>query len=286
MRILVIGKTGQLASHLRDLLPEAEFWGREQLDWTSDQDHVQRIVDHQPQVIINATAYTAVDLAESEPELAFQVNEAGPERLALAARATGARLIHISTDYVFSGLDKAPYDVSASLEPHTVYGQSKLAGERAIMAAGCDAWVIRVSWLFGEHGKNFVKTMLSLSARDNLQVVADQRGRPTYAGYLAQTLVALAKDPNALPPGLYHFDGGPSCSWFEFASSIFEAAREAGVVAHVPAIESVTGSDFPSVAPRPANSVLEPSQDLMALAPAARWEQGLAEMLAKLSPSQ
>ena len=282
MSILVVGKTGQLASHLREELPEAEYWGRDRLDWTSQQDYVAEIVDYRPQVIINATAYTAVDLAESEPGIAYRVNALGPAALAEAAHRCGATLIHVSTDYVFNGESAEPYSVSAATRPNTTYGRSKLAGEQVLAASGAHCLVVRTSWVFSEFGNNFVKTMLSLGQRDALTIVADQRGRPTYAKYLAQTIATLAAEPSVLASGVYHFSGGPAVSWYEFATHIFDQAGHLGLLERVPILEPVDSSQYPTVARRPLNSVLAPSMELMALAPRRDWEQGLSEVLPKI----
>nr|WP_067286494.1 dTDP-4-dehydrorhamnose reductase [Marinobacterium profundum] len=267
MRVLITGAQGQVGAELIRLAP-AEFnvtgLGSAQLD-ISDSDQVARTVTQlQPQLIINAAAYTAVDKAESDSERAYAVNRDGTGLLAQAAERAGIPLLHISTDYVFSGDAQAAYTEADITAPTGVYGASKLAGEQAL-AEHCSRYItLRTSWVFGATGNNFVKTMLRLGQeRKTLGVVADQYGAPTAAISIAQALWKVARDYAAsgtLPWGVYHFSGTPSCSWHDFAVAIFEQAQQLGLLSESPQINAITTADYPTPAKRPANSVLSCSK--------------------------
>ncbi len=274
--ILVTGARGMLGTDLCEVLS-----GRglpfiaadiEELD-LSDQTAVSRFVEgHRPHAVINCAAYTAVDRAESEPEIAFGVNRDGARNLAEAVRSTGGDLVHVSTDYVFDGTKAGPYTEEDATNPLGVYGKSKLAGEEAVREACPSHCIIRTAWLYGIHGKSFPRTMLELrQAGRPLRVVADQIGSPTYTSHLAVILVEAAERRIR---GTYHAVGAGQCSRYEFAC---EAISAAGMV---PDIEPVTTADFPRPAPRPANSVLSTQKLDSALGvKLPRWQEGVAEFV-------
>ncbi|MBB1272807.1 dTDP-4-dehydrorhamnose reductase [Psychromonas sp. SR45-3] len=265
MRILITGKKGQVGKCLVEQLnrlPEITFLAldRAELDITNEV-QVNRVVgEFKPNVIINAAAYTAVDKAESEINLAYAVNRDGPKFLAEAAERNSALILHISTDYVFSGNKKGTYSEADTTALQGVYGASKLAGEQAVINACSRHIILRTAWVFGEHGNNFVKTMLRLAqTRDVLGVVGDQFGGPTYAGDIASALIVMAKaifDGENDKFGIYHFSGLPHVSWSEFAHSIFEKAVEQGVLKSSPTVNAISTAEYPTPAKRPVNSKL------------------------------
>ena len=257
MRILVFGKTGQVARELADLCAirgiEAAFLGRDKAD-LSDPDACAAIINvTDADVIINAAAYTAVDKAESEPELAWLVNAGAPGAMARAAKARDIPFLHISTDYVFDGTGTVPWLEDDETGPKGVYGQTKLDGEKCIVATNGAHLILRTAWVFSAHGSNFVKTMLRVGAeRDELSVVDDQRGGPTPAAAIAAALleIAAAFHTGRGISGVYHFAGTPALSWAGFAEAIFEGS------ANPPKINRIRSDQYPTPAVRPANSVL------------------------------
>jgi dTDP-4-dehydrorhamnose reductase len=264
MKILITGKNGQVGSCLVELLEtqtELTFLAldREELDIT-DPVKVNKIVtEFQPNIIINAAAYTAVDKAEQECELANAINRDGPQNLALAANKVNAVIIHISTDYVFDGDSAENYTESDVTAPQGEYGRSKLAGEQAVAHTCPKHIILRTAWVFGENGNNFVKTMLRLAkTRDALSVVADQFGGPTYAGDISNAILAISKqiarDSNSY--GIYHFSGFPHVSWHTFAEKIFEIALEQDILDKPIKVNPITTLEYPTPAKRPANSRL------------------------------
>ncbi|MDF0533013.1 dTDP-4-dehydrorhamnose reductase [Shewanella sp. A32] len=265
MKILVTGSNGQVGSCLVDRLqqkPEIEFLAltRQELDIT-DPVQVDAIVKQfTPDVIINAAAYTAVDKAEQDVELCYAINRDGPRILAEAAHKNGTLFLHISTDYVFSGDKKGLYSEDAPVAPQGVYGQSKLAGELAVARACPRHIILRTAWVFGERGGNFVKTMLRLGqTRDVLGVVADQFGGPTYAGDIADALIAISKqvvNQGVNAYGVFHFSGLPHVSWHTFAQTIFEKAIEQKLLNKTVVINPISTAEYPTPAKRPANSKL------------------------------
>lgn len=258
MRVLLTGGSGQIGQALLAQLPG----GIQCLAPTSSEldircaDQVNRQVgDLSPQLIINAAAYTAVDHAESDMEQAFAINQQGVANLAAAARQVGARVIHLSTDYVFPGDATTPYTEDEPCQPGNVYGASKLAGEQALRQQPINSLILRTSWVFSRYGNNFVKTMLRLGReRGELGIVADQLGGPTAAADIAATLWQLATKADA--SGLYHYSGSPSCSWFEFAQQIFADAHDLGLIQKTPQLRPLTSAEYPTPAKRPASSVL------------------------------
>ena len=289
IKLLIVGAQGQVGSCLREQA-SAQGWqslavDRAELDITDPVAVSRLIADWQPQVILNAAAHTAVDKAESDVDASYAINRDGPAHLAAAAEAVGAVLLHISTDYVFAGDKEGLYVETDPVSPQGVYGASKLAGEQAVMAGCSRHLILRTAWVFGEHGNNFVKTMLRLAAsRDSLGIVADQFGGPTYAGDIAAALLVMAQQ--ALAPdfsqwGIYHFAGEPHVSWYDFANAIFHEASVQGVLARLPAVKGIATSDYPTPARRPANSKLDCQkiQQVFGIAP-SDWRQALKNIKA------
>ena len=269
MKVLITGSNGQVGSCLVKQLqscPEIEFLAvdRNELDITSEQDVIKTVNDFLPNIIINAAAHTAVDKAQDEVELSYAINRDGPKYLAQAAEKVGAAILHISTDYVFAGDKQGLYSESDSVNPQGVYGESKLAGEEAVINACTRHIILRTAWVFGEDGNNFVKTMLRLAQqRDSLGIVADQFGGPTYAGDIAATLIKIAKNItdskktfNIDDYGIYHFSGMPHVSWCKFAQVIFDKAVEQKILVKSPDVKGIKTEDYPTPAKRPANSKL------------------------------
>jgi dTDP-4-dehydrorhamnose reductase len=241
--------------------------------------------------IVNCAAYTAVDQAEDDREQCRRVNAGGPGAIGLLARSIGAKVLHISTDYVFDGRGIAregvlrPYREEDPANPIGVYGATKREGEERLLAAGCAAYIIRAAWLYGGRGNNFVRTMLRLMGeRDAVSVVDDQRGSPTWAFDLAQTMLALMAAADAerpLPQGIYHFTNGGACSWFEFAREIYAQARAAGLLNRDCSVTPCSSAQFPAKVRRPAYSVLDTGKIKAALGiRVSPWEASLKEFLA------
>ncbi len=266
MKILVTGANGQVGYCLQQQLKNTNWelvaLTRTELDISNTQ-AVENVVQQiRPDIIINAAAYTAVDKAEQERELAFAINRDGPANLARAAKKIDAAILHISTDYVFAGDASGHYNEDAPTAPQGVYGQSKLEGEQAVIAANDKHIILRTAWVFGEHGNNFVKTMIRLGGnRDTLGIVADQEGGPTYAGDIARALVVIAQQYAAgktIPWGIYHYSGLPHVSWFGFAQHIFAEVEQAKLYQKtIPQLNAITTADYPTPAKRPANSKLD-----------------------------
>ena len=257
-RWLVTGARGQLGSDLCRVLAAAGVagdqllaLGSDQLDITSSAAVQAVFRDFQPQLVVNAAAYTAVDQAETEEDRAFAVNAGGPALLAAAAARAGAKLLQVSTDYVFAGDADQPYEAEAVPDPRSAYGRTKLAGEQAVRELAPEhGYVVRTAWVYGATGSNFVKTMARLEqARETVEVVDDQRGSPTWAADLARGLVELAG--STARPGIYHCTGSGATSWFGLARAVFE---ELG--ADPERVRPTTTDKYPRPAPRPAYSVL------------------------------
>ncbi|WP_422002871.1 dTDP-4-dehydrorhamnose reductase [Roseovarius mucosus] len=278
MRILVFGRTGQVATEIQRQA-EVTALGREVADLSDPMACAEAIRDHAPDLVINAAAYTAVDRAESEEDLATVINGVAPGAMARACANLGIPFCHVSTDYVFDGSGAAPRAPSDPVAPCNAYGRSKLAGEEAVRAAGGQAAILRTSWVFSAHGGNFVKTMLRLSeTRDALSVVDDQIGGPTPAADIAAALLSMGRAMVAgHAGGLYHFSGAPDASWADFAREIFAQAGRATVVAGIPT------RDYPTPAARPQNSRLD-CGSLAAEFGIGRpdWRAGLARVLKEL----
>jgi dTDP-4-dehydrorhamnose reductase len=259
MRILVTGGNGQLGCALR--LASAEschrfvFTDIEELDITSASAIEEFFSREKVDIVINCAAYTAVDLAEENEEQADLINHKAVALLADACTLHNATLVHISTDYIFSGNANTPYSEESAPAPLNAYGRTKLAGERAVAEYGCKSIVLRTSWLYSEYGRNFVKTMRELTAsRPEIRVVADQFGTPTYAGDLANAIVAIINNGMIDRCGTYHYSNLGECSWYDFA---VEIARLSGNECEV---KPCTTADYPTKARRPQYSVLDKSK--------------------------
>jgi dTDP-4-dehydrorhamnose reductase len=286
VKVLVTGAGGQVATALSKLKPAA--MDLMSLDVKSlnicDAAAVeQRVAALKPQLIINAAAYTAVDKAEADRDLAFQVNGAAPGHLARAAHKHGARLLHISTDFVFDGSAEHPYKPDARTAPLGVYGESKLQGEhRALDESHGEALVLRTAWVYASKGHNFVLTMLRLMGeRGTVKVVRDQRGSPTWADSVARALWAAAGTPGFR--GLHHWTDAGVASWYDFARGIAEEGRAAGLLKREAEVLPINTAEYPTPARRPAYSVLDCSSTEAGLALSAEpWRDNLKKMLMEL----
>lgn len=264
MRVLISGVTGQVGRELLRSAPhgfKVQGFNSAALDIACLAEVSRVVEDSQPELIINAAAYTAVDKAESEQQHAYAVNSEGVANLAELANQLEIPMLHISTDYVFAGDTDRPYREGDPTGPNSVYGASKLEGEY-LLAAKCSRHIIlRTSWVFGSHGNNFVKTMLRLGReREELTVVADQQGCPTSAASIARALWVMAlryRDRRTLPWGLYHFCGTPASNWHEFAREIFQRAHVLGLLSSIPRLQAITTAEYPTPASRPVWSVLD-----------------------------
>ena len=293
-RILLTGCTGQLGQELqRTLAPLGEVIGvdRSTVDLSQETTIRQRLVEVKPDVIVNAAAYTAVDKAETETELAQAVNATAPTIMALEAQRLGAALIHVSTDYVFDGGKNTPYTEDDSPNPIGVYGRTKLEGEEGIRQTCTNHLILRTAWVYGSFGKvNFVKTMLRLFAeREEVRVVADQVGSPTWAADLAQAIATLLSQANqepgqlSIPTGTYHYTNSGVASWYDFAVAIFEEAKPLGYKLKVQKIVPIATADYPTPAQRPAYSVLSGKKISAVLGShPPHWRQALRQMLLEL----
>jgi dTDP-4-dehydrorhamnose reductase len=276
MRLLVTGGAGMLgqavAAVATRLGHEVVALSRTELDIT-DADHVRRVVTAaEPRAIVNCAAWTDVDGAETAEAAATAVNGAGPGNLARAVAESGARLVHVSTDYVFDGTKRAPWVESDPVGPIGAYGRSKRAGELEVAAAAGDHAIVRTAWLFGAGGRNFVDTMLALGReRDEVEVVTDQVGSPTWSAHLAEALVELAERRGDI--GIFHAAGTGACSWYELAVEVFDRG---GVRCRV---LPTTSERYSRPAPRPAYSVLASERDEVPVLPP--WQEGVAAYLAE-----
>ncbi len=283
MKILLLGKDGQLGRELkRSLTPLGDLiaWGRSECDLANADSLYEKVVAAKPDVIINAAAYTAVDKAESEPELAHAINALAPTALAQVTRDIGCKLIHYSTDYVFDGSGTAPWLEDSPTAPLSVYGKSKLVGEQAIQNSGCNHLIFRTSWVYTKKGNNFAKTMLRLACEKNaLSVIDDQIGAPTDAAWLADV---TAQAIDSLASGVYHAASAGEVSWHGYASYLIANACELGfpIKVKLKAISAVTSEAFPLPAKRPHNSRLDCSKltATFGITPPP-WQQGVDRLL-------
>ena len=283
MTILVTGGNGQLGRSLRLASAESShryiFTDVEELDITSATAIEPLFEREKVDIVVNCAAYTAVDLAEEEEAIADTINHKAVALLAKACRQHNATLIHISTDYIFSGEAQRPYAEDAEPAPLGVYGRTKFAGERAIAESGCKHLILRTAWLYSEFGRNFVKTMRNLTAtRNEIKVVADQVGTPTYAGDLAEAIVAIIESGKSDRCGTYHYTNLGECSWYDFA---VEIARLSGNnECH---IEPCTTADYPTKAKRPQYSVLDKSLFIATFGTTIpEWRDSLAKCIEQL----
>lgn len=267
MKLLITGGTGQVASSLVKKLAESEFnwtefdWtapGHSQLDICNDWDVKTCIAAEKPDLLINCAGFTQVDRAEQEQEKAFAVNQTGASHLAKACRDKNIPLIHLSTDYIFDGQTQKPYPVFAKANPLSVYGASKWAGEQAVWQTCPQSVIIRTSWVFAEQGNNFLLTMARLlQSKTELNVVSDQIGCPTYAGDLADLIIAIARQiqQQKIRYGIYHYCGDQPTSWFDFAAFIAKELAKSKTINCT--LKPISSNDYPAAAKRPHYSVLD-----------------------------
>ena len=288
VRILVTGREGQVARSLaeRGGRHELIFAARPVFDLSDSHSIARAIESARPNLVISAAAYTAVDQAEDEPELAMAINGEAPGHIGRAAASVGAPVLHLSTDYVFDGSGERAWREDDATGPIGVYGRTKLAGEEALAASGAAYAIVRTAWVYSPFGNNFVKTMLRLAeSRDSLNVVDDQYGNPTSALDIADALLAVA-DRWAGAPGhrqnaVYHFAGTGSTSWDDFARAIFDSSRKRG--GPTCEVSGISSSEHPTKAQRPSNSRLDSvkfADTFGHIAP--RWQDSLDETLARL----
>ena len=290
MRLLIAGAQGQLARAMIELAPAAAdvtafAVGRPALDLTAPASVLSALADFKPDVIVNAAAYTAVDRAEQEPEAAMALNAEGPARLAEAAARRGAALIHISTDCVFDGAKSSPYVEDDPTAPLSAYGRSKLAGEEAVRAAAERHIILRTSWVFSPYGANFVRTILGMAReRDELRIVDDRYGCPTYAPHLALAILSVARAvTNGRGAwGTYHAAGTGAVTWCGFARVVMRHSAALGGPS-VPVVP-IASAEYPTAAARPANSRLDCTKLARRLGISLPpWQDGLADCMERLA---
>jgi dTDP-4-dehydrorhamnose reductase len=304
MKILLLGAVGQVGSALRAPLAaygeliSATRGGVLEDGSTclaadlADRDSLRAVLNEaSADLVVNAAAYTAVDRAEDEPELADRVNHLALAEIGAWAAARGARVVHYSTDYVFDGAAQKPYREDDPTAPLGSYGRSKLAGEIALQASGAEYLILRTAWVYASNGQNFLRTMLKLSVRDELRVVADQVGSPTPAHWIAKTTLTMLRRLDAMSPqdraqafGTYHLTASSRCSWFDFASAIMREAQAADLIQHVPRVHAITKAEYPTRATRPAFSVLDNVKLALVFGvQLPEWQQGLREVIGEMA---
>lgn len=286
MKILVTGANGQLGTELKKILEAtmpsvAIYTDVDELDLTNAKAVESFVVNNDISHIVNCAAYTAVDRAEEEKSLCAQINIDAVKNLALAADANGAKVIHISTDYVFDGTNHRPYRESDKVNPISQYGTTKRKGETVLLALAPEAIIIRTAWLYSAHGNNFVKTMLRLAEKnDEIRVVCDQIGTPTYARDLAAAIVTVLRSHQWIP-GIYHFTDEGAASWYDFAKAIFRLAGKQVKV------KPILTEDYPTPASRPAYSILDRSLIKATYGVTIpHWEEALADCMAELGAAK
>lgn len=289
MKVLVTGAAGQLGADVVSALQTAGHvvfpCDRDTLDITDSEACLEKIQEYKPEAVIHCAAYTAVDQAEQEVDTAYAVNAVGTRNMVLASERVGAKFCYISTDYVFDGMSEMPYHEYDNTNPQSIYGKSKRAGEMLVQNLSSAFFIVRTSWVYGLHGKNFVNTMLRLGEQQSsLKVVNDQKGSPTYTVDLAEFLVELIQTEKY---GIYHASNTGTCTWFEFAQAIFSEARDIFGRDFTVQVNPCTTEEFPLPAPRPRNSVLEhisiSTNGLNDLRP---WREGLRDFIKELSLSK
>ncbi len=294
MKVLITGARGQVGSALCRLAEATAITpiglDSSQLDITDMAAVGAAFAAYEPDFVVNAAAYTAVDKAESEPDKAAAVNATGPANLAAKAAQHGVPLLHISTDYVFDGQQPGAYDEASPVAPLGAYGRTKLDGEKAVTDAHEQNIILRTSWVFALEGGNFPKTMLRLAGeclsgeRDKIAVVADQMGCPSFADDIAAAILGIVRQfeqQGKLPWGIYHYCGAEACSWHAFAEHILQRAAELGVISSKPQVAAITTEDFPTPAPRPGNSVMSCTkfQQSFPGLPLSDWKAGVESLL-------
>ena len=305
MNILLLGANGQLGHALREplaamarltcatrsgTLDDGSICAR--VDLADSQSLVNALAASDAEIIVNAAAYTAVDRAEDEPELADRINHLAVAEIAAWAARNNALVVHYSTDYVFDGSSDRPWHESDPTSPLSVYGRSKLAGEQALRASGAQHLIFRTAWVYAARGQNFLRTMLRLAdERDELRVVDDQIGAPTPARWVAQTTAsvlqrwsAMDKQDRETASGTYHLTASLRCSWFAFATAIMDEAHRNGLIKRIPKLTPIAGADYPTRAQRPAFSVLDNTKLALVFGQQSRpWRDGLHEVIGELA---
>lgn len=282
--LLVIGSQGQLARAFKASSPDAIFLNRDEADLAKPEQVVEALKCHEPRAIVNAAAYTQVDQAENEEELATLVNGETPAAIARYCAQTNIPFMHFSTDYVFDGAGDKPHKEDEAPRPLNAYGRSKLAGERGIAEAGGRYLIFRTSWVYGAKGKNFLNTILRLAAeREELRVIDDQHGAPTYSRHLARAALAAldkAETNTRFPAGLYHLCNAGETSWHGFACAIIEHARKMGLPVKAGEVHAIPSSAYPLPAARPLNSRLDCTKAQSMFGVSLRpWQDGLSECM-------
>lgn len=285
MKVLVTGSAGQLGQDLVLLLQQQghEVLGcdRQEMDITDLDQCTEVISGFSPDAVIHCAAHTAVDIAETDVDAAYLINATGSRNVALAAEKSGAKLVYISTDYVFDGMGTQPYHEYDNTDPQSIYGKSKRAGEILVQSLSSKFFIVRTSWVYGKYGNNFVKTMLKLGQeKPLLQVVDDQQGSPTYTVDLARFLLELIQTERY---GIYHASNSESCTWYEFTQAIFAEAEDILSLKFTAKLEPCATEQFPRPAPRPRNSVMEHlAIRTNGFADIRPWRAGLRDFLLEL----
>ena len=286
VKVLVVGQTGQLASELIEVCPagfDIASIGRPALDVTDAVSVRKHIIEFKPDLVINTSAYTAVDQAESDRELCYAVNEIGIVNIAQACRETGAFLLHVSTDFVFDGSKGQPYKPADEVNPLSVYGASKAEGEKRLLALLPEqSAIIRTAWVYSVFGNNFVKNMLRLMAsKDQLGIITDQVGTPTWARGLAEFCWVVASSRRS---GVYHWTDAGVASWYDFAVAIQEFGLELGLLSNVTQIVPINHNEYPTPAKRPGLCILDKSDSYRTFPQmeARHWRLQLREMMQEL----
>ena len=291
MKVFILGAQGQVGKELVSLAEKSGFdtiaVGRSELDITMIKHVKSSIQLHKPDIVLNAAAYTDVDKAEEEQDIAYAINRDGAENLAAVCKEQNIPLIHISTDYVFDGTKSEAYSENDDVSPLGIYGMSKWQGEEAIRLKQPQHIILRVAWVFGAHGNNFVKTMLRLAKeKDQLNIVVDQFGGPSPAKSISKTLIFLVETyqkEKVLKWGTYHYCGAEKTSWYDFANEIFTQAKEKGLSDKDIKIKAIPSSEYPTPAKRPANSMLDCAKIKSAFGiELPSWKKALNEVLEEL----
>ena len=281
-KLVVIGKSGQLAWEIARLVPEAMCLGREDIDITSSEDIAAKLDKINPDAVINASAYTAVDKAESDEENAYLLNQTAVANLAQYCKSNNVFFVHVSTDYVFNGEKGSPYTVDDAIEPQGMYGITKAAGEAEVTSIlPAASAILRTSWVYSSHGNNFVKTMLRLMAeKPQLGVIDDQIGSPTWAKGLARACVEAASQRTV---GVYHWSDEGVCSWYDFAIAIQQLGLEKGLLQQAVQVKPIPSSAYPTPAKRPHYSVLDKTLTRETFtSPLNHWREQLSAMMDEL----
>ena len=281
-KLVVIGKSGQLAWEIARLVPEVVCLGREDVDITSSEDIAAKLDKVKPDAVINASAYTAVDKAESDEKNAYLLNQTAVANLAQYCKSNNVFFVHVSTDYVFNGEKGSPYTVDDAIEPQGMYGITKAAGEAEVTSIlPAASAILRTSWVYSSHGNNFVKTMLRLMAeKPQLGVIDDQIGSPTWAKGLARACVEAASHRTA---GVYHWSDEGVCSWYDFAIAIQQLGLEKGLLQQAVPVKPIPSSAYPTPAKRPHYSVLDKTLTRETFtSPLNHWREQLSAMMDEL----